>query len=72
MSFIDPRRLTEKELLPGWTARFFHSERMTFSYTEVAAGGQVHRHHHPEEEVWHIIDGAAEITLGHEVRAAAA
>jgi quercetin dioxygenase-like cupin family protein len=39
---------------------------------EVAAGGQVHRHHHPEEEVWHIIDGAAEITLGDEVRAAAA
>lgn len=41
---------------------------MTFSYTEVAAGGQVHSHHHPEEEVWHIVDGAAEITLDHEVR----
>jgi quercetin dioxygenase-like cupin family protein len=36
---------------------------MTFSYTEVAANARVHRHHHPEEEVWHIIEGDVEMTL---------
>jgi hypothetical protein len=54
--FIEPAALEAKELLPGWIARFFHSEHMTFSYTEVEAGSAVHRHHHPEEEVWHIAE----------------
>ncbi|MFI5287821.1 MAG: cupin domain-containing protein [Candidatus Dormibacteria bacterium] len=63
MPFIEPSRLEAKELLPGWNARFFHSAHMTFAYTEVAAGAGVHLHHHPEEEVWHIVDGSVEMTL---------
>jgi quercetin dioxygenase-like cupin family protein len=68
MPFIVPSELQPRELLPGWIARFFHSEHMTFSYTEVAAHGSVHRHHHPEEEVWHIIEGDVEMTLGDATR----
>jgi mannose-6-phosphate isomerase-like protein (cupin superfamily) len=66
--FIEPRELEAKELLPGWFARFFHSDHMTFSYADVEAGGSVHRHHHPEEEVWHVIEGEVEFVLGDETR----
>jgi len=66
--FIEPAALDAKELLPGWVARFFHSDHMTFSYTEVEAGGAVHRHHHPEEEVWHVIEGQVEFVLGDRTR----
>jgi quercetin dioxygenase-like cupin family protein len=68
MAFITPSDLPSRELLPGWFARFFHSDHMTFSYTEVAAHASVHRHDHPEEEVWHIIEGDVEMTLGEATR----
>jgi quercetin dioxygenase-like cupin family protein len=68
MPFIVPSELPQHELLPGWLARFFHSEHMTFSYTEVAAQGSVHRHRHLEEEVWHIIEGDVEMSLGDATR----
>jgi quercetin dioxygenase-like cupin family protein len=68
MPFIESSALPAKELAPGWFARFFHSDHMTFAYTDVAAGSGVHLHDHPEEEVWHIVDGIAEITLGGETR----
>ena len=41
---------------------------MTFSYAAVAAHAGVHPHHHPEEEVWHIIEGDVEITLADATR----
>jgi mannose-6-phosphate isomerase-like protein (cupin superfamily) len=68
MPFIETGSIVAKELLPGWTARFFHSDHMTFSYTEVDAGVAVHAHHHPEEEVWHVVAGEVEFTLGDETR----
>jgi quercetin dioxygenase-like cupin family protein len=68
MPFVLPRELTPNELKPGWVARFFHSDHMTFSYAEVTTGSSVHRHHHREEEVWNIIEGDVEFTLGDETR----
>ncbi len=68
MPFIQPSQLAPKEPKPGWTARFFHSEHMTFAYYEIAPGCQLHLHHHPEEEVWHIIEGELEMVLGDTTR----
>jgi len=68
MGFIDPSALTEAEPKPGWHGRFFHSEHMTFAYYEIDGGAALHAHSHPNEEVWHIIDGEAELTLGEETR----
>ncbi len=41
---------------------------MTFSYYDIMAGSDVHQHHHPQEEVWHIVSGQLEVTLDGEVR----
>ena len=68
MPFVDPGSLQEHEPRPGWRARFFHSEHMTFAYYAIAAGADVHEHEHPNEEVWHVVEGALELTLGGERR----
>lgn len=64
MPFIDTRQLEVKEPLPGWSGRFFNSEHMTFGHYVVAAGAAIHEHSHANEEVWHIIDGEFEVTVG--------
>jgi mannose-6-phosphate isomerase-like protein (cupin superfamily) len=66
--FIDPSELPAREPRPGWNGRFFHSDSMTFAYYEIAEGSEVHLHHHPQEEVWHIIEGALEVVVGDAAR----
>jgi quercetin dioxygenase-like cupin family protein len=68
MPFIETDQLGVKEPRPGWLGRFFHSDHMTFAYYEIQAGAAVHLHQHPNEEVWHVIDGEVEMTVGDEMR----
>jgi quercetin dioxygenase-like cupin family protein len=68
MGFIEPGALPLLEPKAGWHGRFFHSEQMTFSYYEIEAGSSLHAHSHENEEVWHIIEGELEFTLGGETR----
>ena len=64
MPFIDTTQLKVKEPLPGWKGRFFHSQNMTFGYYSVTAGASIHEHAHPNEEVWHVIAGELQVTIG--------
>jgi quercetin dioxygenase-like cupin family protein len=64
MPFIDTREIPVKEPLPGWKGRFFNSLNMTFAHYDVAAGAAIHPHSHPNEEVWHIVEGDFEVTIG--------
>ena len=68
MGFIDPSTLPVAEPKPGWHGRFFHSEHMTFAYYDIDAGATLHEHMHPNEEVWHIIDGDVDLTLDGKTR----
>jgi quercetin dioxygenase-like cupin family protein len=70
MSFVDTRQLKVIERLPGWRARLFHSATMTFAHYEFDAGSSIHEHHHPEEEVWNVIEGELEVTIDGEARVA--
>lgn len=64
MPFVDPYDLATVERLPGWFGRFFHSESMTFGYWEIAADAvPLHEHHHPEEEVWNLVEGRMALTV---------
>jgi mannose-6-phosphate isomerase-like protein (cupin superfamily) len=64
MSFVDSAALRSKEPLPGWKGRFFHSQNMSFGYYDIAADSvPLHEHHHPQEEVWHVIEGTAAVTV---------
>jgi quercetin dioxygenase-like cupin family protein len=70
MPFIDTRQLKVKEPLPGWKGRFFHSNNMTFGYYDVSAGASIHEHSHPNEEIWHVIEGQLEVTIAGQTRIA--
>lgn len=68
MGFVDLQALPEVQPKAGWHGRFFHSEHMTFAYYTIDAGAALPPHAHPNEEVWHVIEGSIELTLGYQTR----
>ena len=64
MPFIDTKALESTEKRPGWSGRIFHSPSLTFAYWDFKAGADIHEHRHPQEEVWHVIEGELEVTIG--------
>ena len=64
MTFVDTGKLPTVERLPGWRGRYFDSPSMTFAHYEFDAGSSIHEHFHPQEEVWEIVEGELEITIG--------
>jgi len=66
MPFVDTRGLTVREVKPGWHGRFVVSESMTIAYYAIDAGASLHEHSHANEEVWNVLSGALEITIGGE------
>lgn len=70
MPFIDTSTITVKAPRPGWNGRFFNSATMTFGYYDIVAGATIHAHAHPNEEVWHVLAGELEVTIGDETRIA--
>jgi quercetin dioxygenase-like cupin family protein len=72
VSFIEVGSLPEVQPKDGWRGRFFHSEHMTFAYYSIEAGASLHEHRHPNEEVWHVLEGSLELRVGDESRALAA
>lgn len=72
MPFIDPRDMKTAEPLPGWKGRFWRSGSMSFSHYDVGTGCSIHEHHHPNEEVWVVIEGEFEVTIAGKTRVAGA
>jgi quercetin dioxygenase-like cupin family protein len=64
MPFVDTSTLRVVERLPGWHGRYFHSANMTFAHYDFAQGASIHEHSHPEEEVYEVIEGELEVTVG--------
>lgn len=64
MPFVDTSRIATVEKRPGWRGRTFHAPSMTFVHWEFDAGADIHEHHHPQEEVWEVIEGELEVTVG--------
>ena len=64
MGLIDTNKLPVTERLPGWHGRYFDSANMTFAHYDFEAGSTIHEHAHPEEEVYEVIEGELEITVG--------
>lgn len=68
MSFVKLKQVEEKEIVPGFFARFVHSENMTFAYWRVEAGASLPEHTHPHEQVFNITDGEFQLTIEGETR----
>jgi quercetin dioxygenase-like cupin family protein len=68
MPFIELSDINEREMVPGFRARFVHTDRMTCSYWTITAGASLPEHAHPHEQVTNVIRGRFEMTLEGETR----
>ena len=61
--------ITEIEMIPGYLARFVHTDNLTLSFLTVAAGATLPEHQHPHEQVSMVMEGEFELTVaGNPVR----
>ncbi len=63
MPFVDTSSLKVIERLPGWHGRYFHSPSLTFAHYDFTRGASIHEHHHPQEEVYEVVEGELEVTI---------
>ncbi|MFT5302323.1 MAG: quercetin dioxygenase-like cupin family protein [Mariniblastus sp.] len=52
-----------QEILPGFAARFVHSESMTFAYWTIQDSAELPLHSHHHEQVVNLLEGEFELTL---------
>jgi quercetin dioxygenase-like cupin family protein len=68
MYFLNLDELTEREIVPGYRARFVHAEKMTLAYWEVEAGAALPEHSHPHEQIANVLEGEFELTVNGQSR----
>lgn len=49
--------------IPGFSARFAHSESMTFAFWQIEEGAMLPEHSHVHEQVMHVLEGTFELTI---------
>ena len=54
------------DIVPGYHARFIHTETMTIAYVDVDAGAPLPEHAHVHEQVTNLLEGEFEMTIGGE------
>jgi quercetin dioxygenase-like cupin family protein len=64
MTFLHLNDLEEKEPVPGFRARFVHTDHMTLAYWDVDDGAEVPDHSHPHEQVVSVLEGDLELNVG--------
>lgn len=64
MGFIALENVASRELLPGFSVKMIHSEKMTLAYWDIKAGSVLPEHSHAHEQVAaQVISGQFELTL---------
>jgi quercetin dioxygenase-like cupin family protein len=63
MPFLRLENITEKEPMPGFRARFVHSENMTFAFWDIKEGAELPEHAHHHEQVAKMLEGQFELTV---------
>lgn len=68
MSFQDLKDIPEREIVPGYRARFVHSENMTLAFWKVDPGAALPEHSHPHEQIANVLEGKFELIVAGESR----
>jgi quercetin dioxygenase-like cupin family protein len=66
MPFVQQNSLNGKEIMPGFNARFIHTQNITVGYVNIKAGSKLPEHAHIHEQVTHVLAGELEFTLAGE------
>ena len=56
------------EILPGFSGRFIHTEKLTEGHFQIKAGSILPEHHHPHEQISNLISGRFEMTVNGETK----
>jgi quercetin dioxygenase-like cupin family protein len=68
MSFLNLNEINQQEIVPGYRARFVHSDNLTLAFWEVDPGAELPEHSHPHEQIANVLEGQFELTVGGETR----
>ncbi|MEO9484463.1 MAG: cupin domain-containing protein [Ekhidna sp.] len=68
MPFKNLETINPKEILPGYTVRFVHTDTMTFAYWDVVKGSPLPEHSHHHEQVANVLEGEYELTVNGETK----
>jgi quercetin dioxygenase-like cupin family protein len=68
MTFINLSDIEEKEIVPGFFAKFLHSANMTVAHWRMVAGGAIPSHQHVHEMIVNVIQGKLQLTIGAETK----
>ena len=55
--------LPSKELMPGYHGKMVHGNQITWAFWTVEKGAEAPEHHHPHEQMMHVVEGTFEFTL---------
>jgi quercetin dioxygenase-like cupin family protein len=67
-TFVELSDSPRSEILPGFIARFVHSDAMTVSFVEIEKDAVLPEHHHLHEQISIVTDGELELTVDGETR----
>lgn len=60
------KNLKPKELVPGITGFYAHSDNITFGYVELKARSSVPLHQHIQDQITYIIEGELDMIINNE------
>jgi quercetin dioxygenase-like cupin family protein len=68
MTFLNLEELPQREIVPGYHARFVHTDNNTLSYWNVEAGSSLPEHAHMHEQTSIVLEGKFELMVDGEAR----
>ncbi len=55
-----------KEIRPGFFGKMVHGDKGTLAFWDIKKGSVLIEHHHPHEQVTHVVSGELEMIIGGE------
>lgn len=57
-------QIPARELVPGFQAKFIHTEHVTIGFVDIKSGSRLPEHHHFHEQTTTVLEGKLELTVG--------
>ena len=61
--FHNLEKQKSREIFPGFSGKFLHTEKMTFAFWEIKKGSSLPEHSHVHEQVANMLEGEFELTI---------
>ena len=68
MVFQNLNAIQEREIVPGYRAKFIHGDNLTLAYWDVDPGAALPEHSHLHEQIANVLEGKFELTVDGEAR----